>query len=212
MTLATSRVKQHPPAVGRDVDVLGDVGAEEQHRVGAVLALDRVVAVARVPLEDVVAGAEKRDVVAVVAEDEVVAVAAEDVSAPWLPRMVSLPAPPSMVSFDDAGRQRRGRDAVVAAAAPLTTSASFAPSELVMFTRAGRPTTETEVPAPTTSMMSSPLVPLTMTVSACGVAGVPPIVPARLMLTCVTSVPAQVVDGDGVGAAQRVEVDASRHR
>ena len=70
--------EQHAPAVGRDVDVLGDVGAEEEHRVGAVLALDRVVAVARIPLEDVVAGAQEGDVVAVVAEDEVVAVAAEE--------------------------------------------------------------------------------------------------------------------------------------
>ena len=40
-----------------------------------------------------------------------------------------------------------------------------------MFTWAGRPSTETEVPAPKTSMMSLPLVPLTMTVSACAVAG-----------------------------------------
>ena len=41
-------------AVGDDVDVLGDVRAEEEQRVGAVLALERVVAVARVPLEHVV--------------------------------------------------------------------------------------------------------------------------------------------------------------
>ena len=52
--------EQHPPAVRDDVDVLADVGAEEQHRVGAVLALERVVAVARVPLEHVVAGAHER--------------------------------------------------------------------------------------------------------------------------------------------------------
>ena len=70
--------EQDAPAVGDDVDVLGDVGAEEQHRVGAVLALERVVAVARVPLEHVVAGAHEGQVVAVVAEDEVVAVAAEE--------------------------------------------------------------------------------------------------------------------------------------
>ncbi len=68
----------HPPAVGGDVDVLGGVGAEEQHRVGAVLALERVVAVAGVPPEHVVAGAHQGDVVAVVAEDVVVAVAAEE--------------------------------------------------------------------------------------------------------------------------------------
>ena len=34
--------------------------AVEQHRVGAVLALDGVAAVARIPLEHVVAGAEER--------------------------------------------------------------------------------------------------------------------------------------------------------
>ena len=52
------------PAVGRDVDVLVDVRAVEQHRVGAVLALDDVAAVARIPLERVVAGAQERGVVA----------------------------------------------------------------------------------------------------------------------------------------------------
>ncbi len=43
----------------------------------AVLAFDDVAAVARIPLEDVVAGAEERGVGALVAVDEVVAVAAE---------------------------------------------------------------------------------------------------------------------------------------
>ena len=53
------------------------VRAVEQHRVGAVLAFDDVAAVARIPLEGVVAGAEEGDVVALLAVDEVVAVAAE---------------------------------------------------------------------------------------------------------------------------------------
>ncbi len=66
-----------PLAVGRDVDLLVDVGAVEEHRVGAVLALDRVAAVARIPLEHVVAGAQQGRVVALLAVDEVVAVAAE---------------------------------------------------------------------------------------------------------------------------------------
>ena len=66
------------PAVGRDVDVLVDVGAVEQERVEAGLALDRVAAVARVPDEDVVAGAERGHVVAAPADDEVVALAADD--------------------------------------------------------------------------------------------------------------------------------------
>ena len=66
-----------PPAVGRGLEDLGAATAVEQHRVGAVLALDRVAAVARVPLERVVAGAQEGDVVALLAVDEVVAVTAE---------------------------------------------------------------------------------------------------------------------------------------
>jgi hypothetical protein len=42
------------------------------------------------------------------------------------------------------------------------------------------PSTETELPAPTTSTTSSPLVPLAMTVSAAPSPAVPPIVAARL--------------------------------
>src|SRR5215218_7622308 len=64
-------------AVRRDVNVLGDVRAVEQQRVGSILALDSVAAVARIPHEGVVAGAEKRRVVAASAGDEVVAVAAK---------------------------------------------------------------------------------------------------------------------------------------
>src|SRR5262249_3051661 len=63
----------HPRAVGRDVDLLGDVGAVEEHAVEAGLALDGVVAVAGVPDEYVVAGAEGGDVVAAPTDDEVVA-------------------------------------------------------------------------------------------------------------------------------------------
>ena len=47
-------------AVGGDVDVLGDVGAVEDHRVEAVLPFDGVAAVAGVPDEGVVAGAHAR--------------------------------------------------------------------------------------------------------------------------------------------------------
>ena len=67
----------HAIAVRRDVDVLADVGAIEQQRVGAGPAFDRVTAVARIPDERVVAGAEVRHVVATAAGDEVVAVAAD---------------------------------------------------------------------------------------------------------------------------------------
>ena len=59
MTLATLRKNDHAPAVGRDVDVLADVGAVEEHRVEAGLAFEGVVVVAGIPDEDVVAGAHE---------------------------------------------------------------------------------------------------------------------------------------------------------
>ena len=65
-------------AVGREVDLLGDVGAVEQQRVGAGLALDGVAAVAGVPDERVVAGAHEGHVVAAAADDQVVAGAADE--------------------------------------------------------------------------------------------------------------------------------------
>src|SRR5204863_4471443 len=65
-------------AIGRDVDLLVDVGAVEQQRVGAALPLDDVAAIARVPDEGVVAGAEQGRVVAGPAIDDVVAGAADD--------------------------------------------------------------------------------------------------------------------------------------
>ena len=51
--------------------------AVEQQRVDVGLAFDRVAAVARIPLEGVLAGTEQGHVVALVAVDEVVAVAAD---------------------------------------------------------------------------------------------------------------------------------------
>ena len=77
VTVAMSRMNSGVLAVGKDVDLLGDVGANEQHGVSAVLAFDGVVAVAGIPQEHVVAGAEYRAVVAVVAEDDIVALTAE---------------------------------------------------------------------------------------------------------------------------------------
>ena len=71
------RVNRTRPPLADDVEDLGGAVAVEQHRVGAVLAFDGVAAVARIPLEGVVAGAEKGHVVALLAVDEVVAVAAE---------------------------------------------------------------------------------------------------------------------------------------
>ena len=56
--------EQHPAAIGRDVDVLVDIGAVEQQRVGALAAFDSVAAVAGIPDEGVIAGAEIGEIVA----------------------------------------------------------------------------------------------------------------------------------------------------
>src|SRR6266511_1288936 len=70
--------EEHPPAVGRDVDVLGYVGAVEQQRVEAVLTFEGVVVVTRVPDERVVTRAHEGEVVAVVAVEQVAAFAADE--------------------------------------------------------------------------------------------------------------------------------------
>ena len=62
----------HARTVGRDVDVLCDIGAVEVEPVQAVLALDHVAAVVRVPLEHIVARAEKSDIVARAAIEKIV--------------------------------------------------------------------------------------------------------------------------------------------
>ena len=118
VTLAMSRKKQRAPAVGDDVDVLVDVRAEEQQRVGAVLAFDGVVAVARIPLEHVVAGAEQRDVVAVVAERRSRCRRRRSACRrPGCRGSCRCRRRRRCVSLIDAGRQRRGGDRVVAAEA-----------------------------------------------------------------------------------------------
>ena len=65
--------EQQPAAVGRGGEDLGAGGAVEAQRVGAVLALDDVAAVARIPDERVVAGPQEAGVGALVAVDRVVA-------------------------------------------------------------------------------------------------------------------------------------------
>src|SRR6266540_2881518 len=107
--------EEHEPADGRDVDVLGYVRAEEQERVDAVSTHDDVAAVARIPLEYVVAGTEHGDVVAIITQDEVVAVAAEDHVRPLAAENGVVPGAAVDREFHDTGRQRRGGDAVVTA-------------------------------------------------------------------------------------------------
>ena len=60
-----------PPSVRRQGYLLGDVGAVEDHRVGAALAFHGVAAVARIPREAVVAGPQERGVAASVSVDRV---------------------------------------------------------------------------------------------------------------------------------------------
>ena len=73
----TSRDSRAAAAIGRDVDVLVDVGAVEDQRIGAGSAFDDVAAVAGIPDEGVVAVAEIGEVVAAAAGDDVVAGAAD---------------------------------------------------------------------------------------------------------------------------------------
>ena len=98
--LAGAAEEEQAAAVRRQRDPLVGVGAVEDHRVGAVLALDGVAAVARVPDERVVAGTEEGDVVAAVAVDRVVAVAAEQ-------RLVARAAGDRVVSVSTVDRRRR---------------------------------------------------------------------------------------------------------
>ncbi len=140
VTLATSRVNSGASAVGGDVDVLVDVGAEEGQRVGAGLALDRVVAVAWIPLELVVTGAQVGNVVAVVAEDEVVAVAAEEHVGALAAEQAVVAGAAIERELDDARRKRRRRDLSLPPR-PCTVSRSSAPSELVTLTCADSPRT-----------------------------------------------------------------------
>ena len=143
------------------------------------LALDRVAAVARIPDEGVVAGAEQGRVVAAPADDDVVAGAAGDgvVAVAAVDREVDL-----------AGLERRGIDGVVAGAAvdDERVVGASAPS---IVTCAASPLTTTDAPLLTTLMLSSPAVPLTVTVSASPSPWPLPGVADRSIATCVTSVP-----------------------
>src|SRR5262249_49701599 len=67
----------HARAVRGNIDFLVDVGAVEHQRVGTVLTLNDVVAVARIPNERVVPGAELGNVVAAATDHRVAAVAAD---------------------------------------------------------------------------------------------------------------------------------------
>ena len=196
--LATSRVKRTRDAVGRDVDVLVDVGAVEEHRVVAGLALDDVAAVAGVPDEGVVAGAHEGHVVAASADDQVVALAADE-------DVVAVAA--VQRQRDRARVEPGGVDRVVAAQGVDREAVVRAFRMPVMCTVADRPATTAVLPAPEIVMESVASravdddgVGLAVAGAAAGRAG-----EVEVDLGDVGA--GQVVDGDGVGAAEGVEVD-----
>ena len=94
------------------------VVAVEHERVEAGLALDYVTAIAVVPDERVVAGAEERRVGAFAADDRVVAGPPSRMSLPSPPLRVSLPLPPNRCAAGSVVAPRRAlrceRDRVVA--------------------------------------------------------------------------------------------------
>jgi hypothetical protein len=105
----------HPPVVGRDADLLVDVGTVEDERIGAVLTVDNIGAVAGIPDERVVACAELRRIVAAAANDDVIAITAEQ-------RVVSVAAGDRVVAgaavdseLDQIGKAVPGGNNVVAA-------------------------------------------------------------------------------------------------
>ena len=140
----------------------------KQHRVAAGFALDGVAAVARVPDEGVVAGAQGCGVVASVAVDGVVAVAADQ-------RLDALAAGERVVAgaaVDEQGDRLSGeagrRDGVVAAEA---VDGEQVGRVLVLDRDRARQTGRGHADAsPLTLIVSSPAVPLTETRSGCAVA------------------------------------------
>ena len=139
-------VEAHARAVGGDGEDLGAVAAIDLDGVGAVAALGQIGIVAGVPDHAVVAGLAEHLVVAVPAGQRVVAIAA-------VQKVGALAANERVVAssaikskFRDAGRQLLRQMIVSLPPPPFTTRASFAPSDAVMFTRAGRPATATAVP------------------------------------------------------------------
>ena len=115
--LATSRMKRSAVAVGREVDLLGDVGAVEAHRVGAVLALD--VSLPSPGSQTKVSSPAPMSAMSLPPLPSIESLPSppSSVSTPWPPASVSLPAPPSMVRAIALGGERGGVDRVVAAEA-----------------------------------------------------------------------------------------------
>ena len=201
------RVAEEPQSVTvrRQVDRVRGCGAVEDHRVPAVLALDRVAAVARVPDERVVASAEGRTVAAPVSVDRVVAVAAEERFRARAAgdRVVAVPAVEELA--DRPARKTGGGDCVVAAEGfdeELVCRLLMLDRDLRLEARhrdAGRVPGHVHriVPA---GAGDEDAVGLTVTRRAAQGAG-------KVDVDVLDVGAAEVVDGDRVGAAERVEVD-----
>ena len=114
--LATSRVKRTRPPLAEMSMLLVDVGAVEQQRVGAGLALDGVAAVAGVPDWKVSSPAPSRAVsLPRLPSMKSLPSPPSSMSSPSPPVIVSLPAPPSTRELDQRGQAVAGRERVVAA-------------------------------------------------------------------------------------------------
>ena len=110
-------VAEHPQpaAVGGEVDVLTGIGAVELQRVFAVLALDGVAAVAGIPHERVITGAHEGKIVAASADDRVIAVSAQQHIVAIATRYRVIAGASVDVQSDHSGGQAGGGHGVVAA-------------------------------------------------------------------------------------------------
>src|SRR5262249_34686904 len=164
-------------AVGRDVDLLVDVGAVELERVGG-----------RLPVSLASPGCQTTVPSPAPSNATSLPVPPMTTSLPRLPVIISLPAPPLIVRLIWPGLSAEAL-MVSLPASPLMVSESLAPSAPAIVTFAANPLTTTDARLLATVMWSSPAVPLTVTLSAAPSPWPLPGVPARSMATCVTSVP-----------------------
>ena len=105
-------------AVGRHMDLLGNIRPDELHRVVAVPAFDDVASVARIPGEGVVAGAHQGDVVALASVHRVVSVTAEQHVVAQAAEELVVSGAPVEREGDRLSREAGRRDVVVAVERP----------------------------------------------------------------------------------------------
>ena len=207
VTLATSRKNRTRPPFA-EISMFSLMFAPKNSmRVRAVLAFDGIVAVAGVPLEHVVAGTEQREVVAAVADTKSSPSPPSNTSAPWLPRIVSSPAPPSIVSLIMPAGSVAAVIAVVAATAVDDQRVVRVLRVRDVDQRRKADDRDRGARAEHVDRSSLPLVPLTITVSAWPSPGRAADRAGEVDVDRRDVRPAEVVDRDDVGAAQRIDVD-----